>query len=210
MSAATTAETKGAASMAEVLKRQKAANIQGGAPSAETRIDRLDRCIKLLIGHETQIVKALNEDFGNRAAEVSGVTDIAGSIGPLKYAKASLKAWMKPEKRKTTPALLGFLGAKAEVRFQPKGVVGIISPWNFPVNLTFAPLAGVLAAGNRAMIKPSEYTPATSELMRTCSPSCSPTRRSRCSRAGRRSARRSRNWLSTTWCSPARRPSPGM
>src|SRR3546814_5391664 len=54
---------------------------------------------------------------------------------------------------------------KAEVRYQPKGVVGIISPWNFPVNLTFAPLAGVLAAGNRAMIKPSEFTPATSELM---------------------------------------------
>jgi coniferyl-aldehyde dehydrogenase len=72
---------------------------------------------------------------------------------------------MKPEKRKTTPAILGLFGAKAQVRYQPKGVVGVISPWNFPVNLTFTPLAGVLAAGNRAMIKPSEYTPATSELM---------------------------------------------
>ena len=151
--------------MQDVLTRQKAANIRDGVPSAEKRIEWLDRCIKLLIGHETQIVKALNDDFGNRAAEVSGITDVAGSIGPLKHAKANLKAWMKPEKRKTTPALLGFLGAKAEVRFQPKGVIGIISPWNFPVNLTFAPLAGVLAAGNRAMIKPSEYTPATSELM---------------------------------------------
>ncbi len=56
-------------------------------------------------------------------------------------------------------------GAKAEVRYQPKGVVGVISPWNFPVNLTFAPLAGILAAGNRVMIKPSEYTPVTSALM---------------------------------------------
>ena len=72
---------------------------------------------------------------------------------------------MKPEKRKTTPAILALFGAKAEVRFQPKGVIGIISPWNFPVNLTFTPLAGVLAAGNRAMIKPSEFTPATSALM---------------------------------------------
>ena len=72
---------------------------------------------------------------------------------------------MKTEKRKTTPALLGLFGAKAEVRTQPKGVVGVISPWNFPINLTFAPLAGILAAGNRAMIKPSEYTPATSALM---------------------------------------------
>ena len=151
--------------MNAVLQRQKAAHLSDGAPSVETRIDWLDRCIKLLIGHEAAIVKALNDDFGNRAAAVSGITDVAGSIGPLKHAKANVKTWMRPEKRKTTPALLGFLGAKAEVQFQPKGVVGIISPWNFPVNLTFAPLAGVLAAGNRAMIKPSEFTPATSELM---------------------------------------------
>jgi len=154
-----------AASMQDILAKQKAAHIRDGAPSAEVRIDRLDRAIGLLIKHEAAIVAALNADFGNRAAEVSGVTDVAGSIGPLKHAKANVRAWMKPEKRKTTPALLGFLGAKAEVQFQPKGVVGVISPWNFPVNLTFAPLAGVLAAGNRAMIKPSEFTPATSELM---------------------------------------------
>jgi coniferyl-aldehyde dehydrogenase len=115
--------------------------------------------------YEQQIIAALNADFGNRAAAVTGVTDVAGSIGPLKHARDHLAAWMRPEKRKTTPAILGWLGAKAEVRFQPKGVIGVISPWNFPVNLTFAPLAGILAAGNRAMIKPSEYTPVTSALM---------------------------------------------
>jgi coniferyl-aldehyde dehydrogenase len=151
--------------MADVLARQKAAHIREGAPSLEVRAGRLDRCVDLLVSNQAALVQALNADFGNRAAEVSGVTDIAGSIGPLKHAKAHLKAWMKPERRKTTPALLGMLGAKAEIRFQPKGTIGIISPWNFPVNLTFAPLAGVLAAGNRAMIKPSEFTPATSELM---------------------------------------------
>nr|MEA2797852.1 coniferyl-aldehyde dehydrogenase [Phenylobacterium sp.] len=151
--------------MADLLRRQKAANIRDGAPSLETRIGRLDRAIGLLIKHDAAIVKALTQDFGARAPAVSGITDIGASIGPLKHAKAHLKTWMKPEKRRTTPALLGMLGAKAEVRFQPKGVIGIISPWNFPVNLTFAPLAGVLAAGNRVMIKPSEYTPATSELM---------------------------------------------
>ena len=69
------------------------------------------------------------------------------------------------EKRKPTPAILGWFGAKAEIHYQPLGVVGVISPWNFPVNLTFTPLAGILAAGNRCMIKPSEFTPATSELM---------------------------------------------
>jgi acyl-CoA reductase-like NAD-dependent aldehyde dehydrogenase len=151
--------------MAEVLAAQKAANIRDGAPGLEARIGRLDRCIGLLVGHEAEIVQALTADYGARAAAVSGITDIGASIGPLKHARRHLKAWMKPEPRKTTPALLGLFGAKAEVRFQPKGVVGIVSPWNFPVNLTFAPLAGVLAAGNRAMIKPSEFTPATSELM---------------------------------------------
>ena len=90
---------------------------------------------------------------------------MAASIGALKHAKTNLAKWMRPQKRKTTPAILGLFGAKAEIQFQPKGVVGIISPWNFPVNLTFAPLAGVLAAGNRALIKPSEHTPATSALM---------------------------------------------
>src|SRR5579875_1183866 len=153
------------AAMHEILARQKAAHIRDGAPSAKLRIDRLDRCIKLLIDYEKEIVAAVNADFGNRPAEVTGVTDVGGSLGPLKHAKAHVEKWMRPEKRKTTPALLGLLGAKAEVRFQPKGVVGVISPWNFPVNLTFSPLAGILAAGNRAMIKPSEYTPATSALM---------------------------------------------
>ena len=72
---------------------------------------------------------------------------------------------MKPEKRKAGPFPLNLLGAKARIEYQPLGVVGVISPWNFPVNLTFTPLAGILAAGNRCMIKPSEYTPATSALM---------------------------------------------
>jgi coniferyl-aldehyde dehydrogenase len=151
--------------MQTVLARQKAAHLRDGAPSAKVRIDRLDRCIGLLIEFEKQIAEAVNADFGNRPAEVTGVTDVAGSIGPLKHAKAHLATWMKPERRKTTPAILGLFGAKAELRYQPKGVVGVISPWNFPVNLTFSPLAGILAAGNRAMIKPSEYTPATSDLM---------------------------------------------
>src|SRR6185312_15296911 len=154
-----------AASMRALLERQKAAQLRDGAPSAEVRMERLDRCIGLLVENRKAIEAALNADFGARSPEATAFTDVAASIGPLQHAKANLKKWMRPERRKTTPALLGFIGAKAEVRFQPKGVVGVISPWNFPVNLTFAPLAGILAAGNRAMIKPSEYTPATSALM---------------------------------------------
>ncbi len=151
--------------MRVLLERQKAAHLRDGAPSLNQRLERLDRCVGLLVDYRGEIEDAVNADFGSRSKESTAFTDIAASIATLKHAKAHLKAWMKPEKRKTTPAILGLFGAKAEVVFQPKGVVGIISPWNFPVNLTFTPLAGVLAAGNRAMIKPSEYTPATSALM---------------------------------------------
>jgi coniferyl-aldehyde dehydrogenase len=166
MNVATKIEAGGQAQrMADVLARQKAAHIREGAPTAEARIERIDRAVAALLKHNRALVDALTQDFGARAEAVSGITDIGASLGPMKHAKAHLKTWMKPERRKTTPAILGLLGAKAEVRFQPKGVIGIISPWNFPVNLTFAPLAGVLAAGNRAMIKPSEYTPATSQVM---------------------------------------------
>jgi coniferyl-aldehyde dehydrogenase len=154
-----------AAAMNALLAQQKAAHLRDGAPSAATRIARIDRCIALLIDNRRAIEDALNQDFGARSKDATAFTDVAGSIGPLKHARDNLGRWMRPEKRKVTPAILGLFGAKAEIRYQPKGVVGIISPWNFPVNLTFAPLAGVLAAGNRAMIKPSEFTPATSELM---------------------------------------------
>lgn len=154
------------AEMNHVLQRQKAAHLQDGPWTAEQRIARLDRCIDLLVGHQVEIAKAVSADFGSRSPEATALTDVAGSIGPLKFAKDNLAKWMKPQKRKTTPAILGLFGAKASVQYQPKGVVGVISPWNFPVNLTFAPLAGILAAGNRAMIKPSEFTPATSDLMK--------------------------------------------
>jgi len=154
-------------SMTTLLAKQKAAHLRDGEASAETRVGRIDRCIGLLIDNRSAIEEALNNDFGSRSREATAFTDVAGSIGPLKFARDHLRKWMKTERRGTTPAILGLFGAKAEVRYQPKGVVGVISPWNFPINLTFTPLAGILAAGNRTMIKPSEFTPATSALMAT-------------------------------------------
>ena len=153
------------AEMKALLERQRTAYLNDGPPSAEVRIDRLNRCIALLVDHQDEIADVLNKDFGNRSTQMSKFTDVSGSIGPLKHARDNLRKWMKVEKRSPTPAILGWFGAKAEVHYQPLGVIGVISPWNFPVNLTFAPLAGILAAGNRCMIKPSEFTPATSELM---------------------------------------------
>ncbi|HEY2069199.1 MAG TPA: coniferyl aldehyde dehydrogenase [Rhizomicrobium sp.] len=165
MSAAAQLPTNAEANMRRVLDAQRKAQLKDGPPSAEKRIEWLDRAIGVVVGHKEAIADALREDFGNRSVHASLLTDVSGSIGPLKHAKAHLKSWMKREKRKVEPALLGLFGARAYVEYQPKGVVGVISPWNFPFNLTFTPLAGIFAAGNRVMIKPSEFTPRCSDLM---------------------------------------------
>jgi coniferyl-aldehyde dehydrogenase len=153
--------------MHAILERQKLAQLADGPPSAAVRIDRLDRAIGLLVDHADAIADALREDFGHRSVHGSLVTDVAASIEPLKHAKGHVRRWMRRERRSVSPAALALLGARAWIDYQPKGVVGLIAPWNFPFNLTFGPLAGILAAGNRVMIKPSEFTPRSSELMRT-------------------------------------------
>ncbi|MBL4863770.1 MAG: aldehyde dehydrogenase family protein, partial [Rhodobiaceae bacterium] len=157
-------DASAATAMREILDRQKAAQLKEGAPSVERRIDWIDRAIALLVDNQKEIAEAMAADFGHRSIEQSLLTDIMGSIGPLKHAKKHVREWSKAEKRKVLFPL-GLFGAKARIEYQPKGVVGVISPWNFPINLTFVPLGGIFAAGNRVMIKPSEYTPATSELM---------------------------------------------
>ncbi len=150
--------------MLEVLEAQRQDFLRESPVSAEQRIDRLDRGIDVLLKYQDKLVAALNEDFSCRSREVSLLTDLAASITPMKHAKKHLRKWMKGERRPTMFPL-NLLGGRSRVEYQPLGVVGVISPWNFPVNLTFGPLAGILAAGNRAMIKPSEFTPATSEVM---------------------------------------------
>ena len=159
-------DARDAATMRGILDRQRAAFAAELPVTLAVRRDRLRRALTLLLDHRDALAAAMSEDFGHRSATMSLVTDIMASVKPIKHALKHLDAWSRPEKRRLDFPL-GLLGARAHVEYQPKGVVGIISPWNFPVNLTFAPLAGVLAAGNRAMIKPSEFTPATAELMAT-------------------------------------------
>ncbi len=157
-------DARDAAAMRVVLDAQRAAFTAELPVGAAARRSRLQRALAIVLDHRDRLVAAMSEDFGHRSVEMSLMTDIMASAKPLKHAIKHLDGWMRPEKR-PLEFPLGLLGARARVEFQPKGVVGIISPWNFPVNLTFAPLAGVLAAGNRAMIKPSEHTPVTSALM---------------------------------------------
>lgn len=158
-------ETNAVSEMNNLLAAQKAAHLKDGIPTAERRIDWIDRTISALITNKDRLADAMSEDFGHRSRDQSMVTDISASIESLKHSKKHVRKWMKADKRKPISPL-GWFGAKARVEYQPKGVVGVVSPWNFPVNLTFVPLANIFAAGNRCMIKPSEYTPVTSEVMK--------------------------------------------
>ena len=156
--------------MKKVLDLQKQLHIKEGPPSLQLRKDRLERCILMIKKYQDKIISSLQDDFGNRDPIMSVATEIMSAIGPLEHAKKNLSKWMKPEKRKAEIAPLGpilsLLGARARIEYQPLGTVGCISPWNFPVNLVLAPMGGILAAGNRVMVKPSELTPSTSEVIK--------------------------------------------
>jgi coniferyl-aldehyde dehydrogenase len=148
----------------DVIARQKQHLLDNGAPSYELRADRIRRTISLLVENKANICEAVAADFSWRSHDLTLMTDILGTVEGLKHNAKHLRRWMKPERRKAQFPL-NILGAKALIHYQPVGAVGIVGPWNFPIHLAFAPLGGALAAGNSAMIKPSEFTPATSELM---------------------------------------------
>jgi coniferyl-aldehyde dehydrogenase len=150
--------------MEGLLDKQRAAFVAEGFVSAETRLDRLNRALSLIHEHQVEIVDAIDQDFGNRSRHQSLMSDVYATMETLKYAKKHLRRWMKSEKRKV-PMPLALVGAKARVEYRPKGVVGILGTWNFPINTTFSPLTGALAAGNRVMIKFSEVAPSTAALM---------------------------------------------
>ena len=153
------------AQLQSILDAQRKAFVASRPEKLSVRRDRLDRVIALLVDHDKALCDAMSEDFGNRSEIQSMITDVLVSIRFAKYCREKMAHWAKPDSR-AVQFPLGLMGAKAEVRYEPKGVIGIISPWNFPVNLAFGPLAQVLAAGNRAMMKPSEATEATSALMK--------------------------------------------
>ena len=150
------------ADLGDILTRMKEAQRKSGAPSYEKRVERLDKLLKGLLVHKEDFVKAVSADFGNRSKHETLLAEVFTSIQAVKHARAHLHEWMEVEPR---PVSWLTASAHAEVVPQPLGVVGIISPWNYPVNLALGPLAGALAAGNRVMIKPSELTPKTGEML---------------------------------------------
>ena len=149
---------------AALLAAQQAAFRAEGPVSAATRQARLQRAIDMLVQHCDALCQAMGEDFGGRAAVFSMMNDVAGSLGSLKHARDHLTEWMPDQPRPSVSPFDNF-GATAWVKYQPKGVVGIIGTWNAPVFTLLSPLASVFAAGNRAVLKPSEIAPRTAEAL---------------------------------------------
>ncbi|BBO71033.1 putative coniferyl aldehyde dehydrogenase [Desulfosarcina alkanivorans] len=158
-----TLEPKPEAEIDRIFKRQQAAFRRHPMPDAKARIHGLKRLEKALIRFKADIAAAIDRDFGCRSSDESYLAEILPTLEGIRYAVKRIRRWMKPSRRR--PGLL-YLPARARVIFQPLGVVGIIAPWNYPVYLALGPLVGVLAAGNRAMIKMSTFTPRTAEVLK--------------------------------------------
>ncbi|MFK8043541.1 aldehyde dehydrogenase family protein [Congregibacter sp.] len=146
-----------------ILEHQKAAFLKTPTPTLKQRTEWLDAVIAMMLSYRTKILDALNTDFATHPTMQGDFIEVFGMLGRAEYNKANLEQWMQPSPRETDPAMHG--ESSAYVMRQPKGVIGNMSPWNFPFDLTIGPLCDMLAAGNRVMIKPSEISAACSELL---------------------------------------------
>jgi coniferyl-aldehyde dehydrogenase len=161
----TVAEPASAAALArldDLVVRQRAAFERDRHPALAARRDRLRRLLALTEEHEADIVAAIDADFGSRSPHETRLGELYVAASGLRDAIRDLPRWMKPRK---VPTPLALLPGRGEIRPQPLGVVGIISPWNYPYQLAIVPATGALAAGNRVLLKPSELTPRTSALL---------------------------------------------
>ncbi len=150
--------------LSELVERQRSKFRAEGEVTYSTRIDRLKRLKALIVENKTDFATTTKREFnGARSYEFSLFSEYASKVEAIDYSMKHLKEWMKPEKRKTNKPM-NFLGGKSPVRHSPKCVVGIFSPCNLPFGLTVAPLTSALAAGNRALLKPSEFVPEAASL----------------------------------------------
>ncbi|MFT8809390.1 MAG: coniferyl aldehyde dehydrogenase [Gluconobacter sp.] len=148
--------------LSRILDQQRAAFFRRGPPGPKQRRADLRRLKAEILKRRTDIVQALRTDFGQRSERESAIVELIPLVQSINYMIRHLGRWMKPERRHVSPY---FRFGRAWVIRQPVGVVGIIAPWNYPVSLALIPLATAIATGNRAMIKPSELTPATSAVI---------------------------------------------
>jgi coniferyl-aldehyde dehydrogenase len=147
----------------QLFHRMTALSRTAPAPTLAERLDRLARLRAAILDNETRFEQAISDDFGHRCATETLIAEILLVTGEIRHAATHLKGWMKPQR---IPTQLQFWPAKNRLIPQPVGVIGIIAPWNYPLQLTLAPAVGALSAGNRVMIKPSELVPRFSALLR--------------------------------------------
>ncbi|GAA6134558.1 coniferyl aldehyde dehydrogenase [Oceaniserpentilla sp. 4NH20-0058] len=145
-----------------VFAKQKAAYASSPYPNLDQRKQDLSKLDKALRAYKDELANAINQDFSCRSKDETLLAEVMITLETIKYNRKNLKQWMKPERRHVSAL---FAPASNKVHYQPKGVVGIMVPWNYPIQLACAPLAAALAAGNRAVIKLSEFTPATNEVL---------------------------------------------
>ncbi|MFQ0815927.1 aldehyde dehydrogenase [Brucella anthropi] len=131
-------------------------------PAYEQRLDDLKRLRERLEARLDEMAKAIGADFGNRSRHETLLAEASIVFAEIDDALHNLKRWMKLKRRK---AGWKMWPAKAEIRYVPLGVVGVIAPWNYPVNLALAPLVAAIAAGNHVFLKPSEHTPRTAAFL---------------------------------------------
>lgn len=148
--------------MKMTLDQQRTAFLRDGPPDLPARKARLTKLREAVIKNRRALEEAVNADFGNRSHHETDIMELLGILQAIDYLTRNLRRFMKPQKRHVE---FIYRGGSAYVAYQPKGVIGIMAPWNYPLSLTLVPLATALAAGNRAMLKPSELTPSTSALL---------------------------------------------
>ena len=133
-------------------------------PSLEERRHRVEKLVGMMLAYRERISAALNEDFGAHPVAASDLLEVLGLLGRARYVLENLETWMSPSPRETDPVMLGTL--TAHIQSQAKGVIGNIVPWNFPFDIGVGPLIEMLVAGNRVIVKPSEFSPACAALLR--------------------------------------------
>lgn len=159
---------EGTTSLQASFEAQRAAYLADTVPSLEQRRHDLTQLKKLISENRDAIVDAINQDYGNRSAFESKFAEIVTAADTISHTLKHLKRWMRPQRRSVDWTM--YFGAKNRVIPQPLGVVGLIVPWNFPINLAFSQLAAVFAAGNRAMVKMSENSRHLTRLLMSLSP----------------------------------------
>jgi coniferyl-aldehyde dehydrogenase len=147
----------------EIFKKQKEAFANNSSPSLKERIDRLQRLEAAMMKNRVAFQKSIREDFGAHSQYVTDLFETGGVLGRGRHLQATLEEWMRPVDRELNSMVHG--SSTAKVIRQPKGVMGNMAPWNFPIECALVMVNDMLAAGNRVIVKGAELTPATSSLL---------------------------------------------